>query len=668
MQKSPKILFLILLGLIYPLDFWAQDNAEIARQLVEIADEAYEVQRAVDLAKEQYVMAVQTDPTNIRANWMAGQTYLESVNRDRATEYFLNVLEMDPDYRFDLLYNIGWGFQLGLEFDKALQYLEQYKQKLQAQPDYRGRDKVPLELVERRILECNTGKELVGNPLNFSIQNLGSFVNSEWPDYAPVLNEDETLLIFTTRRKEGNLNEDVFEDNFPYEDIFISRKVNEQWGRAENMGQVINTPFFDSNLGLSPDASKLYIYKDNNGGDIYYSELQSGGTYSSPEPLGEQINSSFTEKSVSVSPNETLLFFSSDRPGGFGGLDIYLSQLQDDGTWGPSQNLGEDINTEYDEDGPFVDWDGKTLYFSSKGGKGMGGFDIFKTIYDKSTNSWSEIQNVGYPINTPDNDIFFVSTKDGKRGYYASVREDGLGYDDIYMITVPDLSERAQLEVEVVQQPEEPAAEIIPVILTVKVQEAGSSRPLDARVGARTRGGGTIVNSSKGGTGQYTFSMNFVEATAITLSVELSGYAFQNLNLEIPAASSSARNLNRTISLKKLVVGTRSVLRNIYFDFDKIRFGDASYTELNKLENMMAQNSSINLEISGHTDNVGTEEYNMQLSQRRAGAVVDYLVGKGIDSRRVRAVGYGRGKPLASNDDEQEGREINRRVEFKVTQ
>jgi len=654
----------------FPAAFWvfllvigrvvAQDNAKIAQQLVDIADEAYGVQRAVDLANEQYVMAAQADPQNIRANWMAGQTHLETINRGQATQYFLQVYQLDPDYRFDLLYNIGWGYQLGMKFEKALEYYELYKRKLLANEEYLGRDKVPLQLVDRNIYECKNGLEFVANPQNFSIESVGLGVNSEWHDYAPVLNEDETMLIFTSRRKIDNLNEDVFDDNFPYEDIFVSIKKGESWSRAENIGSVINTLYFDSNLGLSSDAQTLYIYKDENGGDIYFSQRNEDGDYTRPQPMSDAINSSFSEKSVSISPDGSTLYFSSDRPGGLGGLDIYITKKDDQGNWQPAQNAGENINTEYDDDSPFIDYDGKTLYFSSKGQKGMGGFDIYKTLLDEKTQTWSTPVNLGYPINTPDNDIFFVSTKDGKRGYYSSVREDGFGYDDIYMITIPEVKTppKKAAEVKKIQSQQ--------VTLTVKVEEAGSNQPLDAQVTLIAMGNQQSVPGQKRGTGQYAFTVTAGSSSDYMISAEKQGYIFKNQRLKIPASSAGAQNLERTIRLSKVRARARSVLRNIYFDFDRASFKQESYLELGNLEKMMGQNQSIKVEISGHTDDEGSDNYNKSLSQRRADAVINYLSGKGIDSARLRAVGYGEERPMASNDDEQEGRELNRRVEFII--
>lgn len=659
----------------------AQDeNKEVAKQLVEIADEIYFEQKAVVIANEQYVAAANMDPDNIKANYMAGRTYIESVNKDRSSKYFLRAYEIDPEYRFDLLYYVGKGYQYGMDFDNALKYYNQYKEKLLKEKNYRGQDVVPLREVERNIYECENGKEFTANPANFSIVNIGKAVNSELMDYAPVLNADEDVLIFTSRRRDGNVNEDVADDNFSFEDIFIAKKENGQWKKAENIGDQINTLYHDSNLSLNMDGSQLYIYKSENGGDIYVSNLNEDGTYSEPKPLSENINSSFSENSISESPDGQTLFFSSDRPGGFGGLDIYYCTKDKSGKWSRAKNVGDVINTEFDDDSPFIHYDGKTLYLSTKGRKGMGGYDIFKSEYDSVAQEWSEPVNLGYPINTPDNDVFFVSTKDGKRGYYASVREDGFGYNDIYEVTIPDLvnggdpiaSKDADVEEE--KEPEEKNLEPVetkpvlqPVTLKVRVEDNNTAETLNAKVSLTGVGDNIIIPVRRDEKRNFIFNVTYPESKKFMLTAEKDGYVFKSIEITLPAAKEKRREIRRKIELDPLTVGLSTVLRNIYFEFDRATFTQESYVELNKLEKLLSNNPNIDVEIAGHTDRVGTIIYNKDLSQRRADAVVKWLKKKGIDPRRLESRGYGKTRPLASNDDEFEGRELNRRVEFKVT-
>lgn len=672
------LVFLTLIFAFCSTSFGQEQDPEQARQYVEVAEGMIEGSMAYDDVREIMVRAADLDTTFLRANFEAGELHMRTIGKDLAVKYFLRVFRQDPDYRFDIQYWIGRSYQMGLNFDKAIEYYNMYKERLAAKPNYQGRDKVDLAVVDRSIYECQNGKEFVANPGNYSIVNIGREINSEYEDYAPVLNGDETEIIFTSRRREDNLNENVFEDNKPYEDIFTSKKSGDTWERARNIGPVVNTPYHNSNLALSKDGNTLFIYNDDNGGDIYYSERDANGQWGTPIPLPGIINSSFNEKSISMSSDERTLYFASDRPGGFGGIDIYRATLDSKGQWTNVRNLGPKINTEFDEEGPFIDQDNVTLYFSSKGHKGMGGHDIFKSVFDPETNEWSDPENLGYPINTPDDDVYFVASADGKRAYYSSVREDGMGYTDIYMIIIPeglkdtepivaavDTTQHEPVQTDPVTTQEKPPA-TMPVHYVVSVVDAETQSPLNARVRLQGLRDNVIVASSQAGAGVTDFAIAGPQEKDYRLSVELDGYVFVNETVKLPGAGPEPKTINRTVALRKLAVGVSGVLRNIYFDFDKWSFKNESYNELNKLERMMHQNPNIRVEISGHTDNIGTKNYNMFLSRKRAEAVKDFLTGKGIDARRIKATGYGESRPLASNDDEKEGRELNRRVEFLV--
>lgn len=664
----------------------AQDidaNQELARQLLEIGDEIYYQQKAPEVAKEQYVAAAQADPDNIRANYMAGKLITETINKHEATPYFLKVYSLDANFRFDILYSIGRAYQYGQEFEKAIEYYNLYTQKLEQEAEYRGDDKIPLSQVQRRIYESENGLEYMQNARNFSIVNIGESINSNSLDYAPVINADETMMIFTSRRRDGNLNENVYDDNFPYEDIFISYKKDGKWSPAENIGNTVNTLYFESNLALSADGQQLYIYRDENNGDIYVSDRKSDNTWSAPQPLSSNINSSYSENSVSISPDGQTLYFSSNRPGGYGGIDIYKCEKDRRGVWGKVTNLGDAINTPFDEDGVFIDYDGKTLYFSSRGHKGIGGYDIYKSIYDAGNSQWSPPVNLGYPINTPDDDIFFVSTKDGKRGYYATVRSDGSGYLDIYMVE-PDRSSNASNKLEK-QKPNEittqkkesnkiinkvatttPDKSLQPVRLLLKVEDNKTQIVLSSQVKLKSTTGGKELVPVEVSKGIYQFEIQQEKARQYVLSVESPGYMFKSLKMEIPAAKADLQEFRKKIGLDKVTEGYRMVLEFIYFDFNNASLKKESRDGLESIRTFLESNKNTNIEIAGHTDSWGPRAYNKDLSQKRAQAIVDYLIQQGIDASRLIAHGYGEEQPLASNDDENEGRELNRRVELRV--
>lgn len=632
------------------------DKKADAEVYLSMADEMRAGSTAANDIREILVMAATADPTNLRANFDAGYYHLITLNKDLAVPYFLRVYELNKNYHFDLEYRIGQSYQYGLEFDKATDFFTRYKEKLTANPTYSGEDKIDMEIVERNLYECENGKEFVASPKNYSIVNIGPEINSEWDDYAPVLNEAEDEIVFTSRRKEGNINENVDMDNKPFEDIFMATKVGGKWTAAKNAGPTINTLSHNSNLALSADGKMLLIFSDDNGGDIYYSDRQPDNSWGKPKPLPGNINSTYEDKSATLTRDQKTIYFSSNRPGGFGGTDIYKATRDAKGNWGNVKNLGSTINTPFDDDGPFIDYDGKTLFFSSRAHKGMGGFDIFMSVAN-AQGEWNEPENIGYPINTPDNDIFYVTTKNKERAYYASVREDALGYEDIYMITVPPVKKKS-----------EPVAEVpkkqIPLKYIVRIVDASTKKVIPAKIKLQGATDNVLVASSLNSSGMYEFKVT--EAKEYKLSIEAEGFMFVNETLTLEGSAEQEKIAMKIVEMKKLEVGLVSVLRNIYFDFNKATFKQDSYAELNKLERMLQQNVGMNVEIGGHTDIVGTKNYNKFLSQKRAEAVKDFLTKKGIDSRRITAMGYGSSRPLASNDDEDEGRELNRRVEFKV--
>jgi outer membrane protein OmpA-like peptidoglycan-associated protein/tetratricopeptide (TPR) repeat protein len=691
----------------------AQDaNPELAQEYLGIAEEILKETKVLTQALDMYKLAAEADPNSAEANFKAGDTYLQTTEKAKATEFLLRAYQIDSDYTFDMLYKIGQAYQYGYEFENALDYYKKYKQKLENNTGYSGMDRTPMLEVDRRMEECNTGIKLMADPVNYSITNVGTAINSDLWDYAPVVNADETVMIFTSRRGpgQGNLNENVFDDNFYYEDIFISKKSGGVWQPAQNIGPVVNTRFHDSNLGFSPDGKTLYIYSDEGNGDIYYTNNLSEDTWSEPLALSDNINSSgYNEKSVSQSADGNTLFFASNRPGGSGGFDIYYATKNKKGEWGPSKNLGRVINTEADEDGPFIQFDGKSLYFSSIGHEGMGGFDIFKSEYDSASREWSTPENLGYPLNTPDDDIYFVMTKDGKTGYYATVREEGMGYNDIYKVKIGEIdsdadekvaSKEAKVEegekeekvereiakveieepavVEVEQeevieeepQEEEPKEVIVktnaPVKLMVRVVDAGNNQALEANVKLKGQLDNINVAPESKENGIYTFVIVRDQATNFMLSAEKKGFIFANKKITLPASKAEEQVIRQTLSLSRPEVGTSKTLRNIFFEFGKATFTSESYEELNKMVSFMEANRQVNVEIAGHTDNIGSDEVNKRLSQLRANKVVEYLTNKGIDRRRLNATGYGEERPIVSNDDEVMGREINRRVEFIV--
>jgi outer membrane protein OmpA-like peptidoglycan-associated protein len=653
-----KALFFIVLIVGFAAHAQQQDK-EQARQYYEMATEIMTSTRAVDDARELMIIAANYDTTNLKANTEAGIMHVRTIQKEEGSKYLLRVYRQSPNFRFDLEYQIGLSYQYGLKFDKAIEFYTKYRFKVDKNTTYKGKDRVDIKEVNRRMQECANGKEFVAAPKSIAITNIGPQINSELDDYAPVVNADETEMIFTSRRREGNLNENVSDDNRPFEDIYVSKREGGNWQPAANIGPVVNTKHNESNIALSPNGNTLFIYRDGLGeGDIFTSTRQPDGTWTKPVSLPGAINSSFRESSITINKEETMLFFASERPGGLGGVDIYSCIKDKKGQWTIVRNLGPGINTEFDDDGPFIDYDGKTLYFSSMGRKGMGGYDIFKaTLMNLEKREWSEPENLGYPINTPDDDIFIVGTATPNRFYYSSTRNDGVGYSDIYLI-----SEKEKAP-EVAKLPEKKGVQ--PIKFVLEVVDAETKQPVDAK--ARMRGvDNTAIGSASLGTGMFEFGVMSTVPKEYTVSIELEGYIFENIKVMLGRATEETQTVNRKVLLRKVAIGEVSALRHVFFDFGKATLQEASFDELNMMITMMKQNTSMQVEIGGHTDDVGSDSFNKKLSQQRADAVRVYLTNNGVSGRRIKSIGYGEERPIVSNDDESGGREINRRVEFKV--
>ena len=666
------IAFFLILWVGNPFAARAQNNKELAAQMVEIGDEILSQTLAVGEAREMYLNAVSLDPENIRANYMAGITTLQAADKGAAAQYFLKVFELDPNYSYDILYKIGRAFHYDYKFDEAINYYSRYKSKLAGSQPPDDKEYATMKEVERKIYECEQGKILVEFPEEVDITNVGEAINSPFDDYAPVVNATEDLLIFTSRRQEGNLNPNVAVDNYPYEDIFFSTREqgDSVWNKARNIGDVVNTLYHDSNVGLSKDGNTLYLYKDENGGDIYVSEFVDG-SWSTPKPLGPPVNSRFAETTVTLTPDGNTLFFASDRDGGYGGLDIWLTHKTKKGDWGKPENLGPEVNTEYDEDAPFIGYDGKTLYFSSQGGEGMGGFDIYRIEYDSSLQAWSPPENLGYPINTPDHDIYFVPSVDGSHAYYASARDDSYGGADIYMLNIP----------EVLQHQEQVKSPYL--ALTILVKDA-DGEPLDASLQLVDTASASKLFAVRKGTGEYLFAITSKEPRVYELLAVREGYQEYKEPMTLAVSGDVDEKQEKTVVLQKIQAvapppapapapapkpvsqAPKKKLRNIYFDFNKATIKPEYQPMVDKAVAFLKANPTAKLLLQGHTDYIGAEKYNAGLSLQRAEMVKKAIVSQGIDPARIQTEGLGASHPLASNDQEKEGRELNRRVEFRV--
>lgn len=321
-------------------------------------------------------------------------------------------------------------------FDEALDLLAEYGAVPSSQRYYVN------EEVDLLFAHCTNAVKLTAEPVPARIRNMGPGINSKYPEYAPVIMPDESVLYFTSKRPSSQPSRNT--DNQYFEEIYVTRKTNNGWSVPENAGYPLNTKTNDACVAISPDGGRLIIYRtapDVVSGDLYICTATGNEKWSAPQLLGHEINTEYIETSACFSSDTSEIFFSSNRPGGMGGKDIYRIKKLPDGKWSKALNLGPTVNTAEDDDSPFLHPDGITLYFSSRGHNSMGGFDIFRTTWNAEEREFGEAVNLGYPINDVDDDIFFVMSADGKKGYYSSARSGGHGATDIYEIDTKPASD-----------------------------------------------------------------------------------------------------------------------------------------------------------------------------------------------------------------------------------
>lgn len=400
-------------------------------------------------ALSNFKMAYEIDSSNANINYNVGFCYLSvRKQRGKAEQYLEKAIkDMSKNYREDdpneksapplARYYYAKALQLNYKFDEALTQLNLFEKEMN------GGDKEWKKELAYDKAACMYGKEVVGSPLNLQITNLGDSINSEYPEYSPVLSADERMLVYTTRRPNTTGGEKDFTGLYN-EDVVVSYKDDMgKWSKPVSLSSNINSNGMEASINLTPDGQTLILYKgiSERDGNIYYS-IWDGSNWSSLQEFGSDVNSKYWESHACLNAEGNVLFFASDRPGGYGGKDIYRCVKLPNGKWSKALNLGKTINTAYDEDGAFIHPDGKTFFFASKGHKTMGGYDImFATIDDE--NKFTDITNMGYPINTPEDDVFYVTSPDGKRAYFSSDKDGGFGEKDIYMISIPDAREKA---------------------------------------------------------------------------------------------------------------------------------------------------------------------------------------------------------------------------------
>jgi hypothetical protein len=407
----------------------------------------------MDKAQSNFEMAYQLDSTSANINYMLGICYLSNPLLKTKAERYLEIAvkNISDKYKTDdasersapplAMFYYGEALHVNYKFEEANAQYAEFKKTVDP------KDTEYINMVEKEVSTTKVAKEIAAQPLNVSVTNLGDSINSPFPEYSAVLSADERMIIFTTRRPNTTGGQKSSDDKY-FEDIVVAYKNdNGIWSKPFPLSQNVNTYGHEASINLTPDGQTLIVYRNDaddknpeeGDGNIYYTTFD-GKDWSPLKEFGSDVNTPFMETHACLSADGNVLFFSSERPGGFGGKDIYRCIKLPNMKWSKALNMGPLINTQYDEDGGFIHPDGQTFFFASNGPKSMGGYDImFATLNED--NKFSDVMNIGYPINTTEDDIFYVTSPDGKRGYFSSAKQGGYGDNDIYRIDLAESKE-----------------------------------------------------------------------------------------------------------------------------------------------------------------------------------------------------------------------------------
>jgi len=578
----------------------------------------------------QLKKALELDDKFIEAHMQMAEVYRIMKVHTIAIAQYQKVLELNPEFNRMVYFKLGDEEVYEGKYDKALKDLEKYV----TYPKISAKN---MEYAQKLITDCKFSMKAIANPVPFKPENLGPEVNTADDEYLPVTTADEGTLIFTRK----------IADN---EDFYKSNKVNGKWRKAWYLSDQINTPQYNEGAqSLSQDGKFLFFTGCNRPDglgrcDIYISQRKNDD-WTKPFNPGSPLNTPGWEAQPSISANGRTLYFVSNRKGGYGGYDIWKSNLTDKG-WTEPENLGPNVNTAFDEQSPFIHADDSTLYFCSNGWPGLGGMDLFVSRLGKD-GKWQKSENLGYPINTNGDESGLTVTASGERAFFSSNKLSGFGGYDIYTFDLPP--------------------NLRPHLVTyVKgiVKDAKTKDPLEAAVEIIDLEKDNPVYQDFSDQDQGSFLATIINGKNYGLNISKSGYLFYSENFSL-IGYDGKKPFDILVLLKPIEIGSKVILTNIFFDTNKFDLKKESTAELDKLVEFLTLNSSLHIEISGHTDDVGGDDSNQILSENRAKSVYQYLIANKINPDRLVFKGYGKTQPIASNITDL-GRSVNRRTEFKV--
>ena len=640
-KKIGRILpiFVFIIALIFPLS--AQNNEQKLKDLCKKAK--VELNNKNFKKVESYLAkAKKMDSTFADIYVIQGDMYNFSLKSDLAADCYNKAIKYAKNPK-PLLYFITAEEEVKVgRYEDAQRHYNIYLDK--TLPN------CPLMKETHKGLEtCEFAINAMQNPVDFNPINIGPNINSEYDEYLPAVVADESEIIFTVMRPRDENTKCAFCQM--EEDFYASKRENDEWQPRYKLDYPINTGYSEGAQCISPDGKYLFYTICNtdfgNGScDLYWAK-RIGSCWSRPRNFDAPVCTKHWESQPSIAPDGKTIYFVANRPDGFGKMDIWKTTMTEEGLFTIPENLGKNINTEGDDAAPFIHVDGKTLYFASDGHPGMGGMDLFySTLTDTG---WTKPVNLGYPINTPADEINILINATGTTAYFSTDKEGGYGGQDLYYFTLDE--------------------KLRPTPVTYikgKVLDENTHEPVHASIEMIDLNTNEVTTSTSSDPVTGEFLACILTGSNILMNVTNPYYLLYSENFQIEKSYTELEPYLKNIILKRPEVGETFVLRNVFFDFDKSTLKKESEVELNKLADYLTSNKGIKIEIGGHTDNQGSESYNERLSNDRAKAVYEYLVNKGINSNRMTYKGYGMSKPIATNETE-EGRALNRRTEFTIT-
>lgn len=615
-----KQVFVLLLLVFYFTVIQAQKSDEDLR--VYFADAEF------FLAEEEYLDALYdymelynngfSDNANI--NYRIGICYLNIPGqKDKSIPYLEKATEntktnnRESEFReekapMDAYLYLGNAHRVNNDLDKAIELYGKYKEMLPSS------DKASIDYIDQQIQACNAALKFMENPVEIVKTNLGEVVNTSSSDFKAVISGDGKTMVY--------MKELPF-----YDGIFFSKLKDGKWTEPENITPQIQSDGDQYVSSISHDGTNLFLTREDNFNSDIYISTYDDGQWTKSRSLPKPVYSKYWESHGSISKDGRTLYFTSNRRGGYGAMDIYKTVLDEEDEWTDPTNLGSTINTSLSEDTPFITEDGKSLYFSSQGHNSMGGYDIYVSTMDDEGN-WTEPRNLGYPISTTDDNLFYYPWNNGRIAYLALLEQDSYGKEDIYSVRLASdevieeaIAEKIETDVEKIDTLEkqvikEEKIDEVPEEIVEEIVEEVEEKPV-------------------------------VEEVAEIVSEQV----IEEKEEAIPAVE--------------------IILKPVYFRFDDYSLTEDAKIELNKIASLLIDYENLRTELKGHTDAIGPTAYNKILSEKRAESALNFLVNKGIDKTRLGTAGLGETIFAAINknpdgSDSPEGRKLNRRVEFEI--